>query len=171
MTDTLSNYHILIVEDDAVTRARIAAYFETENYRVSQSEDGEGVNRLIAESTIDVVLLDINLPGKDGLQLARELSEKTDVGIILVSARNDEIDKIVGLEIGADDYVTKPFNPRELLARVKNLIRRKQSDQTRHQKQRSKSFSGWTLDLPRRCLTSDTQGFSQPFRDGRFSRC
>ena len=167
MTDTLSNYHILIVEDDAVTRARIAAYFETENYRVSQSEDGEGVNRLIAESTIDVVLLDINLPGKDGLQLARELSEKTDVGIILVSARNDEIDKIVGLEIGADDYVTKPFNPRELLARVKNLIRRKQSDQTRHQKQRSKSFSGWTLDLPRRCLTSDTQN-NLPLTRGEF---
>jgi two-component system torCAD operon response regulator TorR len=167
VTDTLSNYHILIVEDDAVTRARIAAYFETENYRVSQSEDGEGVNRLIAESTIDVVLLDINLPGKDGLQLARELSEKTDVGIILVSARNDEIDKIVGLEIGADDYVTKPFNPRELLARVKNLIRRKQSDQTRHQKQRSKSFSGWTLDLPRRCLTSDTQN-NLPLTRGEF---
>jgi len=106
----------------------MAAYFETENYRVSQSEDGEGIHRLIAESAIDVVLLDINLPGKDGLQLARELSEKTDVGIILVTARSDEIDRIVGLEIGADDYVTKPFNPRELLARVKNLIRRKQSD-------------------------------------------
>lgn len=157
MTDINSTHHVLIVEDDAVTRARIAAYFETENYRVSQSEDGEGIDRLFAESAIDVVLLDINLPGKDGLQLARELSEKTDVGIILVSARNDEIDRIVGLEIGADDYVTKPFNPRELLARVKNLIRRKQSDQTRHSKQRSKSFSGWTLDLSRRCLSSSTQ--------------
>ncbi len=155
MTDTNTTHHVLIVEDDAVTRARIAAYFETENYHVSQSEDGEGINRLIAESAIDVVLLDINLPGKDGLQLARELSEKTDVGIILVTSRSDEIDRIVGLEIGADDYVTKPFNPRELLARVKNLIRRKQSDQSRHQKQRSKSFSGWTLDLS--CLTSDKQ--------------
>ena len=157
MTDTNFTHHVLIVEDDAVTRARMVAYFETENYRVSQSEDGDGIHRLIAESAIDVVLLDINLPGKDGLQLARELSEKTDVGIILVTARNDEIDRIVGLEIGADDYVTKPFNPRELLARVKNLIRRKQSDQTRHTKQRSKSFSGWTLDLSRRCLSSNTQ--------------
>ena len=157
MSDSNFIHHVLIVEDDEVTRARIAAYFETENYRVSQSEDGEGINRLIAESAVDVALLDINLPGKDGLQLARELSEKTDVGIILVTARTDEIDKIVGLEIGADDYVTKPFNPRELLARVKNLIRRKQSDQNRHQKQRSKSFSGWTLDLSRRCLSSKTQ--------------
>ncbi|MCP4469989.1 MAG: response regulator, partial [Gammaproteobacteria bacterium] len=118
MTSTTHHHHVLIVEDDEVTRARIAAYFEAENYQVSQSEDGEGINRMMAESTVDVVLLDINLPGKDGLQIARELSEKTDVGIILVSARDDEIDRIVGLEIGADDYVTKPFNPRELLARV-----------------------------------------------------
>lgn len=142
----------MIVEDDEVTRARIAAYFESEQYKVFQSEDGDGIDRTILEQDIDVVLLDINLPGKDGLQLARELSEKTDVGIILVTARDDEIDRIVGLEIGADDYVTKPFNPRELLARVKNLIRRKQSDQSKNQKQRSKSFSGWTLDLSRRCL-------------------
>ena len=148
--------HVLIVEDDAVTRARIAAYFESENYAVSQSEDGDGVDRVIAENDIDVVLLDINLPGKDGLQLARELSEKSDVGIILVTARDDEIDRIVGLEIGADDYVTKPFNPRELLARVKNLIRRKDSDQGKQQKARSKSFSGWTLDLSRRSLSSDS---------------
>ncbi len=157
MTDTNCTHHVLIVEDDAVTRARMVAYFEAENYRVSQSEDGESVDRLIAESAIDVVLLDINLPGKDGLQLARELCEKTDVGIILVSVRNDDIDRIVGLEIGADDYVCKPFNPRELLARVKNLIRLKQPDTSSQQKTRSKSFSGWTLDLSRRNLSSSTQ--------------
>ena len=162
-----SPQHILIVEDDEVTRARLAAYFEAESYRVSQSENGEGVDRMIAESAIDVVLLDINLPGKDGLQLARELSEKSDVGIILVTARDDEIDRIVGLEIGADDYVTKPFNPRELLARVKNLIRRKQSDQSQRHKQRSKSFSGWTLDLSRRCLSSDSQE-NLPLTRGEF---
>ena len=157
MTDTRQTHHILIVEDDAVTRARVKAYFEAESYRVSESEDGSGIHRLLAETHIDVVLMDINLPGNDGLQLAKELSEKTDVGIILVSARNDEIDRIVGLEIGADDYVTKPFNPRELLARVKNLIRRSHSDQQRHNKQRSKSFSGWTLDLSRRSLSSDRE--------------
>ena len=157
MTTPKAPHHILIVEDDEVTRLRIATYFESENYRVSQSEDGENLHRLVAESEIDVVLLDINLPGRDGLQLARELSEKTDIGIILVTARSDEIDRIVGLEIGADDYVTKPFNPRELLARVKNLIRRKQGDPAAGQKARSRSFSGWTLDLSRRCLTSDEQ--------------
>ena len=92
MTSTNSNHRVLIVEDDEVTRARIAAYFESENYQVSQSEDGGHIDRIVAESDIDVVLLDINLPGKDGLQLARELSEKSDVGIILVTARDDEID-------------------------------------------------------------------------------
>ncbi len=157
MSNTSHSHHVLIVEDDAVTRTRITAYFEAEGYRVSESEDGNGIHRLLAESNIDVVLMDINLPGNDGLQLAKTLSEKTDVGIILVSARDDEIDRIVGLEIGADDYVTKPFNPRELLARVKNLIRRSQSDWHKHNKQRSKSFSGWTLDLSRRCLDSDAQ--------------
>ena len=157
MSASSNQHHVLIVEDDEVTRARIAAYFESENYRVSQSEDGSDIDRNIAGAEIDVVLLDINLPGKDGLQLARELSEKSDVGIILVTARDDEIDRIVGLEIGADDYVTKPFNPRELLARVKNLIRRKRSDQSLRQKQRSKSFSGWTLDLARRSLSSSEQ--------------
>lgn len=157
MTDTSHTHHVLIVEDDAVTRTRIAAYFESEGYRVSQSEDGEGIERTLAEFAIDVVLMDVNLPGNDGFQLAKELSEKTDVGIILVTARDDEIDRIVGLEIGADDYVTKPFNPRELLARVKNLIRRTHTDRQKHSKQRSKSFSGWTLDLSRRCLSSDTQ--------------
>ena len=167
MTDTTNTHHVLIVEDDAVTRARMAAYFETENYRVSQSEDGEDIHRLISDSTVDVVLMDINLPARDGLQLARELSEKTDVGIILVTARDDEIDRIVGLEIGADDYVTKPFNPRELLARVKNLIRRKHSDYSRHQKQRRKSFSGWTLDLTRRSLSSSTQE-NLPLTRGEF---
>ena len=119
MTDTRQTHHVLIVEDEEVTRSRVAAYFESEGYQVSQSENGHDIQRLIAEDPVDVVLMDINLPGNDGLQLAKELSEKTHIGIILVSARDDEIDRIVGLEIGADDYVTKPFSPRELLARVK----------------------------------------------------
>ncbi len=154
MTSASNTHRVLIVEDDEVTRARLAAYFESENYQVSQSEDGSDIDRIISEADIEVVLLDINLPGKDGLQLARELSQKSDVGIILVTARADEIDRIVGLEIGADDYVTKPFNPRELLARVKNLIRRRHADRSQVQRQRSKSFAGWTLDLSRRSLSS-----------------
>ncbi|MEM7209688.1 MAG: two-component system response regulator TorR [Pseudomonadota bacterium] len=155
MSDTSAHHHVLIVEDDEITRSRVAAYFEAEGFRVSESEDGECIHRIMADDCVDVVLLDINLPGNDGLQLAKELSEKTDVGIILVSARDDEIDRIVGLEIGADDYLTKPFNPRELLARVKNLIRRSQNTNNPSSRARNKTFSGWTLDLARRCLTSN----------------
>ena len=155
MTERRVNHHVLVVEDDAVTRTRVAAYLEKAGYQVSESEDGEGIHRLLANTDIAVVLLDINLPGNDGLTLAKELSEKTDVGIILVSARDDEIDRIVGLEIGADDYVTKPFNPRELVARVKNLIRRIHSGREKSSRPRNISFSGWTLDRSRRSLVSD----------------
>lgn len=167
MTESSINRHVLIVEDDAVTRLRISAYFEKAGYQVSESEDGEGIHRLLADSDIAVVLLDINLPGNDGLALAKELSEKTDVGIILVSARDDEIDRIVGLEIGADDYVTKPFNPRELVARVKNLIRRIHSGREKPGRARNVSFSGWTLDRSRRSLSSDTQA-NVPLTRGEF---
>ncbi|MGI9301681.1 MAG: two-component system response regulator TorR [Gammaproteobacteria bacterium] len=167
MTDTNHKNHILVVEDEAVTRTRITAYFEAEGYQVSQSEDGANVRRIVSESNIDVVLLDINLPRNDGLLLARELRENTDVGIILVTARSDDVDKIVGLEIGADDYVTKPFNPRELLARVKSLIRRTQAEQQAPDRQRLRSFSGWSLDVVRRCLISSDEQ-SVPLTRGEF---
>ena len=167
MPESSANHHVLIVEDDAITRSRVAAYFEKAGYEVSESEDGEGIQRLLAETDIAVVLLDINLPVKDGLALAKELSEKTDVGIILVSARDDEIDRIVGLEIGADDYVTKPFNPRELLARVKNLIRRIHLGREHSARQRNVSFSGWTLDRSRRSLSSDSDA-NIPLTRGEF---
>ena len=102
------------------------------------------------------MLLDINLPGKDGLTLTRELRSVSSVGIILVTSKDDEIDRIVGLELGADDYVTKPFNPRELLVRAKNLLWRvKDSQYVRQQASNQKwSFEGWVLDANKRLLTS-----------------
>lgn len=102
------------------------------------------------------MLLDINLPGKDGLTLTRELRSVSSVGIILVTSKGDEIDRIVGLELGADDYVTKPFNPRELLVRAKNLLWRvKDSQQARQQESTQKwKFEGWVLDANKRLLTS-----------------
>ena len=116
--------HIVIVEDDPVTRAKLAAYFSTAGYRVSEAEDGEQMRDILADHPADLLMIDINLPGEDGLQLTREQRERSEVGIILVTGRTDTVDRIVGLEIGADDYVTKPFDQRELLARVKNLLRR-----------------------------------------------
>lgn len=115
---------VLVVDDDAVTRACLAEYFAAEDYAVAVAATAEEAERIIAAGPVALVLLDIRLPGKDGLTLTRELRVHSEVGIILVSGRQDEIERIVGLECGADEYVTKPFNPREILARAKNLIRR-----------------------------------------------
>ena len=116
--------HVLIVEDDEVARTKLAGYLETTGHRVSEAVDGRGLREIMLSDPVDLVLLDINLPGEDGLDLTRFIRAQSDVGIILVTRRTDDVDRIVGLEIGADDYITKPFNPRELLARVKTLLRR-----------------------------------------------
>ncbi|MBB1270580.1 two-component system response regulator TorR [Shewanella sp. SR44-3] len=113
---------VLVVDDEAVIRARLKGYFEREGYRVLEAADGEQMWQQFAKQHIDLVMLDVNLPGTDGLSLARDLRGRSDVGIILVTGRDETIDKIIGLEMGADDYVTKPFELRELLVRVKNLL-------------------------------------------------
>lgn len=147
---------LLVVDDDLVTQARLSAYFSQEGYTVLLAGDGEALWQTLAHTPVDLVLLDINLPGQDGLSLARDLRARNGaIGIILVTSRNDDVDKIVGLEVGADDYVTKPFNPRELLARVKSLLRR--AGELRvggRATERAEvfRFAGWTLDLPRRRL-------------------
>ena len=147
--------HVLIVEDDDVARTKLAGYLETAGHRVSEAIDGLELRRIMASDPVDLVLLDINLPGEDGLDLTRFIRASYDVGVILVTGRTDDVDRIVGLEIGADDYVTKPFNPRELLARVKTLLRRT----TAHAPSVSESkgfrtFSGWRFDLRSRRLVS-----------------
>ncbi len=143
--------HILIVEDEPVTRAKLAGYFEAEGYRVSEATDGRTMWPLLAREAIDLVLLDINLPGEDGLYLTRQLRAQHDFGIILVTGRTEDVDRIVGLEVGADDYVTKPFNERELLARVKNLLRRTVA--ARIDNRKLKRFGPWCFDPQRRRLT------------------
>jgi two-component system, OmpR family, torCAD operon response regulator TorR len=109
--------HILVVEDDVVTREKLVGYFEREGYRVSAAGDGKEMRALLARESVSLIMLDINLPGEDGLLLTRELRAQSRVGIILVTGRSDAVDRIVGLEMGADDYVTKPFELRELLVR------------------------------------------------------
>jgi two-component system phosphate regulon response regulator OmpR len=118
---------VLIVEDDSDIRQMVAEYLGDHGYAVSQAQSGGDMREAVERSLPDVVLLDVKLPGEDGLTLARYLRERYDVGIIMVTAARDIVDRVVGLEIGADDYVTKPFDPRELLARVKSVMRRLQS--------------------------------------------
>lgn len=149
-----SDIHIVVVEDEPVTRAKLAGYFEREGYQVSEACDGDDLHAALSDNEADLVLLDINLPGEDGLFLTRWLrGQNADIGIILVTGRTDEVDRIVGLEMGADDYVTKPFNYRELLARSKNLLRRATSAR-RHKTDGALRFSGWTFDISTRRLTS-----------------
>ncbi|MEN3355811.1 MAG: two-component system, OmpR family, response regulator [Betaproteobacteria bacterium] len=122
-----SNGSVLIVEDDRDIREMVAEYLGGHGYEVCQAQSGGDMRDVLERCLPDVVLLDVKLPGEDGLTLARYLRERYDVGIIMVTAAREVIDRVVGLEIGADDYVTKPFDPRELLARVKSVMRRVQS--------------------------------------------
>ncbi|WP_070967586.1 two-component system response regulator TorR [Vibrio sonorensis] len=150
--------HVLVVEDDIVTRSKLVGYFQNEGYRVSEASSGDEMRTLLSEQNVDLVMLDINLPGEDGLLLTRELRSQSDIGIILVTGRTDSIDKIVGLEMGADDYVTKPFELRELLVRVKNLLWRISLVNSGSEGHRTKEdtsliyFGDWTFDVQRRAL-------------------
>ena len=125
-----NNPQILIVEDEAVTRNMLKNIFEAEGYQVFEATDGSQMHEVLEQQTINLVIMDINLPGKNGLMLARELRETTEVALMFLTGRDNEIDKILGLEIGADDYITKPFRPKELLSRIKNVLRRHAGHQT-----------------------------------------
>ncbi|WP_193142810.1 response regulator [Meridianimarinicoccus sp. MJW13] len=147
--------HILIVEDDRTTRMRIAAYLREQGYRLSEAENAEEMEQILGEDPAELLLVDINLDGKDGLTITREQRAVSRVGIILLTARDDQIDKIVGLEMGADDYVTKPFDKRELAARVKNLLARiADIGQAPQGAAPVEEFGPWCLDRIRRRLVS-----------------
>ena len=121
------NGRILIVEDDPSVREMLAEYLDTHGYEIVQADRGTAMREAVEKSLPDLVLLDVNLPGEDGLTLARFLRERYDVGIIMVTAASGLADRVAGLEVGADDYVIKPFELRELLARVKSVLRRMQA--------------------------------------------
>ena len=148
--------HILVVDDDAEIRSLLRDYLQKQGYRVTAVADGRGLRAAIETSYPDVIILDVMLPGKDGLTLCRELRARSEVPIIMLTARGDETDRIVGLELGADDYVAKPFSPRELLARIKSVLRRTRSlpDNLRSEASGVFRFAGWTLDGATRNLIS-----------------
>lgn len=123
MTET--RIRILVVDDDPALRALLADYLTREGYEVAGVEDGAAMDVWLARQEADLVILDLMLPGEDGLTLTRRLRHHSALPIIILSARGDDIDRIVGLEVGADDYLAKPFNPRELLARIRAVLRRR----------------------------------------------
>src|SRR5216683_18517 len=153
MNDTA---HILIVDDQKDICELVQDYLSGEGYRVSTANDGSGMRRVMAQHAIDLVILDLMLPGEDGLTLARALRNESGVGIIILTGRGETVDRIIGLEMGADDYLPKPFHLRELLARVK-AVQRRASTRTadRQAPPRSRArFAGWNLDLASRELLS-----------------
>ena len=159
--------HILIVEDEPITREQLVSYFEEEGFKVSSTGSGDDVLPMIQNQGVNLILLDIKLPGKDGLTLTREIRAHSDVGIILVTSKNEQIDRILGLESGADDYVTKPFDPRELLSRARNLIRRVHIQQSQKRKGHPRTFAGFVLDLNKREIT-DPDGVSSQLSAGEY---
>lgn len=152
--------HILIVEDEQVTRNTLKSIFEAEGYAVCEASDGDTMHQVLSDNQINLVIMDINLPGKNGLLLARELREQANVALMFLTGRDNEVDKILGLEIGADDYITKPFNPRELTIRARNLLQRSMSLGEVPEEKRlveQYKFNGWTLDINSRSLINPNQ--------------
>ena len=151
-----SSAHLLVVDDDREIRDLVSRFLRRHGFRVTVAKDGNEMKRALADWRIDLIVLDLMLPGDDGLELCRDLRASSKVPIIMLTAMGEEIDRIVGLEMGADDYVAKPFNPRELHARIKAVLRRAGEQPAHAEKLGDKvfRFAGWTLDPGRRRLES-----------------
>ena len=150
--------HILVVDDDREIRDLLARYLGKHGLRVRGAADGREMRQALEDWSIDLIILDLMLPGEDGLSLCRRLRTESKIPVIMLTAMGEETDRIVGLEMGADDYVAKPFNPRELLARIKAVLRRTEGAQTGRADGGDRPsillFAGWRLDLERRELVS-----------------
>jgi len=149
--------HILVVDDDPGVRDLLRDCLELEGFVVSESKDSAGMHAALASGGIDLVTLDLMLGGENGLNLARQIRQSHDVPIVMISGKGDTIDRVVGLELGADDYISKPFHPREVVARIRAVLRRKAAPAAppkpvaRAQSERL-TFAGWTLDIGSREL-------------------
>jgi len=167
------SHHILVVDDDPAMRELMVEYLEENDLRVSTAASGAEMTRILQDQVIDLVLLDLRLSGEDGMQLARELRSTSEIPVIIVTGKRDEADRVMGLEIAADDYMTKPFSNRELLARIRAVLRRYQTAResaapSRESKRRAYRFSGWELNLLARRLTAP-EGHRVELSNGEFN--
>jgi len=150
-----SSPHILVVDDDREIRELVAKFLTRHSFRVTTAANGKEMRRALADQRIDLVVLDLMLPGEDGLSLCRRLRAESDLPVMMLTAMREDIDRIVGLEIGADDYLPKPFNPRELLARIRAVLRRAGAVTSRGAPNALGStlrFAGWRLEPEHRRL-------------------
>jgi DNA-binding response OmpR family regulator len=143
---------VLIVDDEPIVREVVVGYLQREGYRTLEAADGDRARELVERESPSLVVLDIMLPGIDGLELCRWIRGRSDLPVILLTARGDETDRIVGLEIGADDYITKPFSPRELTARVRTVLRRSKAEASVEERL---TFDGLELDARTRDVLRD----------------
>ena len=161
--------HILVVDDHSEIRDLLKRFLEQHGMRVSCARDGKEMKRLLDEREFDLLVLDLMMPGEDGLTLCRELRVKSRLPIIMLTAMGEETDRIIGLEMGADDYLPKPFNPRELLARIKAVMRRTQAESlpVPETLTRDLRFDRWLLDVNRRELV-DEEGVGMSLSTAEF---
>src|SRR5512142_467173 len=150
LTETVPR--ILIVDDDADIRSLLADYLGEQGWHVSTAQDGATMQEALDTTPIDLVVLDLTLPGSDGLTLCRDLRARSAIPVIMLTARSAPLDRILGLEMGADDYLCKPFEPRELLVRIRNVLRRSNTGASQEHDAQRLQFAGWTLDLATRQL-------------------
>jgi len=165
--------HILVVDDDPALRALMSDYLAENEFQVTAVASGAEMTAVLQESVIDLVMLDLRLGGEDGMQLARGLRDTSGVPVIIVTGKQDEADRVMGLEIAADDYITKPFSNREMLARIRAVLRRYQARADaappgRGTRRRAYRFAGWELNLLARRLTSP-QGRRVELSNGEFN--
>lgn len=160
--------HILLVDDEATLREALAEYLVKQGYKVQQAQDASVARSLLNAYDFDVILLDIMMPGEDGLSFCRFVRERTEIPVIFISAKTEETERIIGLELGADDYVTKPFSPRELVARIKVALRRSNNGSIPKTGEGAiYQFSGWTLKTDERRV-SDPEGVMVPLSTGEY---
>jgi DNA-binding response OmpR family regulator len=163
--------HIVAVDDDEGVRAVIHEYLTKNDLRVTAVPDGRGLTAVLERETVDAVILDVRLPGEDGMQIARRLREQSSLPILMLTGRSEEADRVMGLELGADDYLVKPFSPRELLARVRALLRRAKAQATVADaiaRVRAYRFGDWELNIGLRKLKS-ADGKPVDLTNGEFS--
>ena len=161
--DCASRSHLLVVDDDWETRELLCSYLGKQGLEVSAVEDGRAMDAWLAKHSTDLVILDLMLPGEDGLSIARRLGREYKLPIVMISARGEELDRIVGLEVGADDYLPKPFNPRELLARVRAVLRRSVPDKEQEADSGGKyEFGPFRFDPEQRVLYRESAEVDLP---------
>src|ERR1700756_1351271 len=162
--------HVLAVDDDPVIREAIVDYLGQYEFRVTAVADGAGRQAVLTSDVVDLIVLDLTLPAEDGIALVRRLRDESTIPVVMLTGRREEADRVMGLELGADDYLTKPFSPRELLARIRVVLRRRRQEvhQGRPEGVRAFRFDGWELNLNTRRL-KNRDGQVVPLSNGEFS--